>query len=367
LHVNRRYGVQYRNTGRDVKASSTASVFVFITTGGYCFEQLGSYRYRTTQSSLLSPRASARWSSQTYSMRYEANFKLKKNVFISAYNRPTNVVPSVPSSYTPFPPNLICAEVGSEIYTVGSHIYHAMWVHNELTGNGRKAPSMMMNQRIGLRFSTQRLKLGNLYRTLAPEVRFSLNKKILPMDGNICVTIKKKNVESKKKKKNVESKNKKKDFVYLLKEKKWEVVKDHSSLVEKYCVIENVEYTYADKRCWWMETTSSEESSEEWRLVNGLTGLDAYVINDTEFCTYGGKLLLFWDSPALSPLDQTKKIWCAVILLDKSLNDEVSGQIEWADVVLTVPVSYTLWDCVKFSTYSTICFPVLFFNTQTHT
>ncbi|OAO99685.1 hypothetical protein AXX17_AT4G44420 [Arabidopsis thaliana] len=300
-------------------------------------------------------------------MRYEANFKLKKNVFISAYNRPTNVVPSVPSSYTPFPPNLICAEVGSEIYTVGSHIYHAMWVHNELTGNGRKAPSMMMNQRIGLRFSTQRLKLGNLYRTLAPEVRFSLNKKILPMDGNICVTIKKKNVESKKKKKNVESKNKKKDFVYLLKEKKWEVVKDHSSLVEKYCVIENVEYTYADKRCWWMETTSSEESSEEWRLVNGLTGLDAYVINDTEFCTYGGKLLLFWDSPALSPLDQTKKIWCAVILLDKSLNDEVSGQIEWADVVLTVPVSYTLWDCVKFSTYSTICFPVLFFNTQTHT
>jgi len=57
-----------------------------------------------------------------------------------------NLLVPVPSSYTPFPPNLICAEVGSEIYTVGSHIYHAMWVHNELTGNGRKAPSMMVGR-----------------------------------------------------------------------------------------------------------------------------------------------------------------------------------------------------------------------------
>ncbi|VYS65362.1 unnamed protein product [Arabidopsis thaliana] len=285
---------------------------------------------------------------------------LPEDIVLSCLARIDIVLPKALSCLQELP----LVEVGSEIYTVGSHIYHAMWVHNELTGNGRKAPSMMVG-----RMEPHVCVLGEkIYVMGGCRPDESTNwAEILPMDGNICVTIKKKNVESKKKKKNVESKNKKKDFVYLLKEKKWEVVKDHSSLVEKYCVIENVEYTYADKRCWWMETTSSEESSEEWRLVNGLTGLDAYVINDTEFCTYGGKLLLFWDSPALSPLDQTKKIWCAVILLDKSLNDEVSGQIEWADVVLTVPVSYTLWDCVKFSTYSTICFPVLFFNTQTHT
>ncbi|CAL9228608.1 unnamed protein product [Arabidopsis halleri] len=179
-----------------------------------------------------------------------------------------------------------------------------------------------------------------------PEVRFSLNKKIIPMDGMIYVTTKKKNVESKKKRKNVESKNnKKKDFIYLLKEKKWEVVENNLRLLE-HCVIENEAYTYAHKKCWWREIASSKE----WRLVNGLTGLDAYVINDTEIGTYGGKLLIFWDSPTLSPLDQTKKIWCAVILLDKSLNDEVSGQIEWVDVVHTVPVSYTLLECVELLT-----------------
>ncbi|CAA0405272.1 unnamed protein product [Arabidopsis thaliana] len=53
---------------------------------------------------------------------------------------------------------------------------------------------------------------------------------------------------------------------------------------------------------------------------------------------YGGKLLILWDKVDLS---QDKDIWCAVIALEKRHgSDEVWGNIEWADIVLTVPSSY---------------------------
>ncbi|KAL1190340.1 F-box/kelch-repeat protein [Cardamine amara subsp. amara] len=140
-------------------------------------------------------------------------------------------------------------------------------------------------------------------------VKLSLYKKLIPGRGMIFV------------------KTKRENFVYLIKENKWELY-DGPPLVDSFCEIENVLYSYGDKQCLWFET-----KSEEWRSIKGLTGLDAYSINDTAIGNYGGKLVIFWDSPTL---DHSKQIWCAVVLLDKSLDGEVWGQIEWVDVVHTV-------------------------------
>ncbi|KAL1220779.1 F-box/kelch-repeat protein [Cardamine amara subsp. amara] len=125
-------------------------------------------------------------------------------------------------------------------------------------------------------------------------VKCSLYKMLIPARGKIYLNTKTKN------------------YVYLIKENKWEVYE--GPLVESFCVIEKVIYSYADKKYLWYET-----KSEEWRSISSLTGFDAYSRNDTEIGNYGGKLVIFWDSRTLSPIDQTKKIWCAVILLDKSL------------------------------------------------
>jgi len=100
------------------------------------------------------------------------------------------------------------------------------------------------------------------------------------------------------------------------------------------CMIDNVWYHCDKKWCWWYDT-----SPKEWRVVKGLDMLNRNLGCGTiEIVHYGGKLLILWDKVDLS---HDKDIWCAVIALEKRHgSDEVWGNIEWADIVLTVPSSY---------------------------
>ncbi|CAA7020556.1 unnamed protein product [Microthlaspi erraticum] len=269
-----------------------------------------------------------------------------------------NLLVPVQSSYRTNIPNVRSVRVGSEIYTIHCRNFppsSAMWVKNELTGERREAPRMMMARRepalmcvldgkiyvMGGCRADESTHWGEVFDVETqtweplpdpgPEVRFSSNKFLAGADGNIYV------------------KNKKKIFVYLVDENKWDVKQSsserlqHGERLVKGCVIKDVKYAYARKICWW-----KDKMSDEWRIVKDLNGLDAYFINDAEVGTYGGKLVIFWDSPASSRPYKTKKIWCAVILLDRSLHGEVEGQIEWVDTVATVPMSYSLVKCETF-------------------
>ncbi|KAG7539904.1 F-box domain [Arabidopsis thaliana x Arabidopsis arenosa] len=246
-----------------------------------------------------------------------------------------NLLVPVPSSYSLHSPNIICLRVGSELYKFGSQYSLSSSVMSRgVSGKWREAPSMKVARKEplmcvlhgkiyvmgGFLDHEYTVPWGEVFdpktQTWEPLpkpgslLRCSSYKKILPRSGKIYM------------------KTSTKNFVYLIKENKWEYFEGH--LEESFCVIENVKYSYVNKKCSWYET-----KSKEWRSIKGLAGLDAYSRYRTEICASGGKLVIFWDSlPLPSDLDRTKKIWCAVILLDKSLDGEVWGQIEWVDVVL---------------------------------
>lgn len=91
------------------------------------------------------------------------------------------------------------------------------------------------------------------------------------------------------------------------------------------CEIENVWYCYDHSKCLWYDT-----KCEVWRsFVKGLSGLDEHYTPDTEICNYGGKLVSVLIDPARNPLIENPEMWCAVILLEKCNDGEISGHIEW--------------------------------------
>ncbi|CAL9231852.1 unnamed protein product [Arabidopsis halleri] len=128
--------------------------------------------------------------------------------------------------------------------------------------------------------------------------------------------------------------NEMKDSVYDPKEGKWDVTL--KSPVQ--CSIDNVQY-YCDKQsCCWYDT-----NSKKWREVKGLDMLNKNRrCGMIEIANYDGKLLVLWDKYFVHPgTCQIKDIWCAVIALERRVgSDEVWGNIEWANIVLTVPSSY---------------------------
>ncbi|EFH48568.1 hypothetical protein ARALYDRAFT_351806 [Arabidopsis lyrata subsp. lyrata] len=67
-----------------------------------------------------------------------------------------------------------------------------------------------------------------------------------------------------------------------------------------------------------------------------------------EIANYGGKLLILWDKFVLHGTCQEKDIWCAVIALERrDGSDEVWGNIDWANIVLTVPNAYVFVNSLK--------------------
>ncbi|KAG7588304.1 F-box domain [Arabidopsis suecica] len=119
------------------------------------------------------------------------------------------------------------------------------------------------------------------------------------------------------------------DSVYDPKEGKWDVTR--RSCV--HCIIDDVWYHYGQESCFWYDTNSNQ-----WRMVRGLATFNencGYRMID--ITNYNGKLLILWEEHASFLL---KDIWCAVIALERrNGNDEVWGNIEWASIVLTVPIS----------------------------
>ncbi|CAF2148568.1 hypothetical protein BRARA_A01032 [Brassica rapa] len=123
-------------------------------------------------------------------------------------------------------------------------------------------------------------------------------------------------------------------FFILLKKCRWEVYR--ANFGESISKIAEVWYSYDQRECWWYDT-----KCRKWRLVRGLTEHCRHFSRElgVEIGSYGGKLVIFWVGPALYPFLGTSRIWCAVILLKKHCGryNEVWGQVEWADIMLTAP------------------------------
>ncbi|KAL1224723.1 F-box/kelch-repeat protein [Cardamine amara subsp. amara] len=254
-----------------------------------------------------------------------------------------NLLVPMPSSYSPHLPR--CYELlGSDVYVIGGENMPSsnVWVFSKRINIGCKAPSMMTARKNGLTCPYD----GKIYviggceacestywaevfdpktQTWEPlpdpgtELRFSSIKKIEAKQGKVYVWSNKKN------------------FVYLIEESRWEVFEGN---LDGWGVkVENICYSYACEKCWWYDT-----KCQEWRLVKGLTGLDRHfrIGHGVELGSHRRKLVIFWVGLADYPLFDTPEIWCAVILLEKSHDGEVWGQIEWVDVVLKVPYPHTL-------------------------
>ncbi|CAH8366447.1 unnamed protein product [Eruca vesicaria subsp. sativa] len=137
------------------------------------------------------------------------------------------------------------------------------------------------------------------------------------------------------------------DWVYDLKERKWSVADLELSLYwsNSWCVIDNVIYSYSFSRYVWYDLKSGR-----WKNVRGLELLRKYRSFSgvssgypncvVELVNYGGKLVIVWDKFERRGRSQ-KNIWCAVVALRRINNGSIVwGEIEWFDVVYTVPKSY---------------------------
>ncbi|KFK33115.1 hypothetical protein AALP_AA6G333000 [Arabis alpina] len=129
-------------------------------------------------------------------------------------------------------------------------------------------------------------------------------------------------------------------LAYKPKEDKWETIGGITYLDLgwpwlSYCVVDNVLYCccnsdglkwYDSKRCYWMD-------------LKGLKGLPKFAgYGCVKLADYGGKLAVFWTKYFRASGYKKKRIWCAVIVLERRNNDEeIWGNVEWFDPVLTVP------------------------------
>ncbi|ESQ46955.1 hypothetical protein EUTSA_v10028206mg [Eutrema salsugineum] len=107
---------------------------------------------------------------------------------------------------------------------------------------------------------------------------------------------------------------------YKPKEDKWEVIGGVSLVLgwdHYYCVIDNVLY-----------------------CLRGRLEFPSY--GCVKLADYGGKLAVLWTQFFRSGGCNKKRIWCAVIVLERRSSEEIWGTVEWHDHVLTVPNSYRL-------------------------
>ncbi|KAL0679414.1 hypothetical protein Bca4012_007395 [Brassica carinata] len=71
--------------------------------------------------------------------------------------------------------------------------------------------------------------------------------------------------------------------------------------------------------------------------------------NTTMLVSCGGKLLLLWEGYMKHNPSNRKKIWCAEIRLKTDDEGEVWGNVEWIDVVQSVPTQCELLHCLVVS------------------
>ncbi|KAG2331298.1 hypothetical protein Bca52824_002478 [Brassica carinata] len=250
----------------------------------------------------------------------------------------------IPSSYCRRPPTFVC-KVGSEYYAINRY---GLLVTKSGTGNWRKVPNMMTVARgedaiagvldgkiyvMGGCSMYESKHWAEVYDTKTqtweslPDpgfyLRFSTLMKMEVRGEDIYVKASKDT--------NL--------YVYDTKEGKWE---DVIPMFESSVVIENVRYRYLSADLIWYS-----EKHNGWRRVNGLSVLERHCrrgSGNIEMVNYGGKLLMIWDE-FVCGLHRHEKtnIWCALIAFERRNGDEeVWGNVEWANSVLTVPISCVL-------------------------
>ncbi|RIA04934.1 hypothetical protein BRARA_K00785 [Brassica rapa] len=98
-----------------------------------------------------------------------------------------------------------------------------------------------------------------------------------------------------------------------------------------YCVIENVLYCYSSiDFCWY------DFIDRQWREVKRLKGrLPMSSKNDHyRLADYGGNLVFLWEELVHTKNVQNKTlVWCAEISFKRRQRTEISGTVEWCDVV----------------------------------
>ncbi|XP_010449289.1 PREDICTED: F-box/kelch-repeat protein At4g19865-like [Camelina sativa] len=154
-------------------------------------------------------------------------------------------------------------------------------------------------------------------------------------------------------------------YAYDTKLCKWESsVHKFGTVARLECMIENVSYSFGSAYLPYgfgdffvrREFQWSDEKVGYWKKMQGLDSLvEKYLknggssLNRTKLVSCDGKLILLWEGYMKHNPSNRKKIWCAVIVVEKRDGDEVWGNVEWVDVVHTVPISCELWECAVVS------------------
>ncbi|XP_023635329.1 putative F-box/kelch-repeat protein At5g38680 isoform X1 [Capsella rubella] len=127
---------------------------------------------------------------------------------------------------------------------------------------------------------------------------------------------------------------------YNPKEGKWhQVIMCDYTDSNAYCEIENVLYS-VDKLFYGIEFKWYDTEVSRWRRMEGLV-LPGTPTHHVRLANYGGKMAVLWEWEeehlTYSWGGDKKKIWCAVITLERRKNRGIWGKVEWFDHVLTVP------------------------------
>lgn len=112
------------------------------------------------------------------------------------------------------------------------------------------------------------------------------------------------------------------------------------------CVINNVIYVnYSDVGVMWYDS-----KDKVWRVVKGLKKKLIKPVNiSVGMLDCNGKLAFLWeDEGDVNGKKPQKRIWCAMIVLDRS-RVEIHGTVEWSDLIGSVPWYYDIWRCLGVS------------------
>ncbi|EFH67573.1 hypothetical protein ARALYDRAFT_336810 [Arabidopsis lyrata subsp. lyrata] len=136
-------------------------------------------------------------------------------------------------------------------------------------------------------------------------------------------------------------------LAYDPKEGRWDLVEQEMSNGWKWCfncAIENVLYCYNQGALEWYD-----KKVRLWKQIKGLRGLpDEFArLSLVKLADYGGKMAVFWDK--YERKSEGKMIWCAMIALERHNTEDIWGNVEWCDAVLTVPRS-TFFECALAAT-----------------